>query len=924
MSRIVVSLVMLVLFLPLIPGEEGGEPGRAGVDLTPEIQFPMEGIRIESEGGLRVNVSVVNIGDQWANGTATVNMKIVNRQNGLPVYTPLSQSVSGIPPNGSKNVYFSNWSQASPGAYRCEVTTSYIGDSNFINNEDKVRFSMFSKNWTDPPKLLTWEVDPLKGNTFTIFTYTVQYVYDKMPDSIKVEIDGVNHTMSELDPSDQITEDGKDFVFETTLEPGNHEYRFLGEVDDEVMESPDPKNHTTIRGPWVNVTLRYATINPWEGYVTSSFDIKINYGSTKNLPPDEIYVTIHGERFNLTRYSQTPIYTSGNVEYIAKVKGFDMIPAPLDLTFHCSVDGDEISYGPFRIKGPSMSMGNLTGNVTDSKGVLLEGATVSLRNGPTVVTGPDGRYDMRTYEGRQYTISCSKEGYYNTTYKNSANIYGNENTTINFVLESIPEKASVTGWVFGSHDGETYPLEGALVTLTGPGFEKIVESDSEGEYGFTGITPGRGFTLKATSGRFMDASLEFDIGSGSRLVKNLTLTEREQPVGFEPLPTEGPLPVDGSIKILFEESVNISTLDVDLMNGGMSIPYEIFLGHDRKNVTLVPEEDLLYNETYRIRINPLVLSIGEEELVWREIEISYDTEIQPPGGLIAVNPSPDSTDVLTDTTISVWTDIALDLETLGFELFKWDPIEVGVQADLVDFQNRFNLSRSNRSSCVFTVKPRGDLEYGKHYVLVINDTLRDLYGREVLDENFMLEFTTESEGDRDGDGFPDSRDSYPDDPSVAEDRDGDGYPDSWIGNYSGSPLDEDLVLDDFPDDPSAWLDTDGDGKPDTIIGESITGLEPDDDNDGDGMPNEWEEKYGLDPADPGDAYGDLDGDGVSNVVEYLDGTDPSDPSDNKKNGDSPSYALVTAGIIIILVIIAAAVIFFILRGKTGAEALEEE
>ncbi len=46
------------------------------------------------------------------------------------------------------------------------------------------------------------------------------------------------------------------------------------------------------------------------------------------------------------------------------------------------------------------------------------------------------------------------------------------------------------------------------------------------------------------------------------------------------------------------------------------------------------------------------------------------------------------------------------------------------------------------------------------------------------------------------------------------------------------------------------------------------------DQDEDGMPDEWEERYGLDPHDPSDAHQDVDEDGLSNYLEYLVGSDP--------------------------------------------------
>lgn len=47
------------------------------------------------------------------------------------------------------------------------------------------------------------------------------------------------------------------------------------------------------------------------------------------------------------------------------------------------------------------------------------------------------------------------------------------------------------------------------------------------------------------------------------------------------------------------------------------------------------------------------------------------------------------------------------------------------------------------------------------------------------------------------------------------------------------------------------------------------------DSDGDGMPDEWEKKYGLNPNDPSDANGDLNGDGYTNIEKYINGIDPT-------------------------------------------------
>jgi pectate lyase len=54
------------------------------------------------------------------------------------------------------------------------------------------------------------------------------------------------------------------------------------------------------------------------------------------------------------------------------------------------------------------------------------------------------------------------------------------------------------------------------------------------------------------------------------------------------------------------------------------------------------------------------------------------------------------------------------------------------------------------------------------------------------------------------------------------------------------------------------------------------------DTDGDGMPDAWERRYGLNPHDPADGPRDADRDGYTNLEEYLNGTNPREFIDYTK------------------------------------------
>lgn len=61
------------------------------------------------------------------------------------------------------------------------------------------------------------------------------------------------------------------------------------------------------------------------------------------------------------------------------------------------------------------------------------------------------------------------------------------------------------------------------------------------------------------------------------------------------------------------------------------------------------------------------------------------------------------------------------------------------------------------------------------------------------------------------------------------------------------------------------------------------------DSDKDGMPDEWETRYNLNPNDPSDAVLDCNGDGYTNIEKYINGIDPQkkvDWKDPKNNFDT--------------------------------------
>lgn len=117
------------------------------------------------------------------------------------------------------------------------------------------------------------------------------------------------------------------------------------------------------------------------------------------------------------------------------------------------------------------------------------------------------------------------------------------------------------------------------------------------------------------------------------------------------------------------------------------------------------------------------------------------------------------------------------------------------------------------------------------------------------------------------------------------DIDRDGMPDSWETIYGLNPYSND-----------ANQDADGDGYTNLqeyqgMSNPNNASSNPGTDTDGDGMPNTWENYYGLNQNYANDANLDSDGDGYTNLQEYQQGTNPNDATSYPGSEDTVNPAI---------------------------------
>jgi len=164
-----------------------------------------------------------------------------------------------------------------------------------------------------------------------------------------------------------------------------------------------------------------------------------------------------------------------------------------------------------------------------------------------------------------------------------------------------------------------------------------------------------------------------------------------------------------------------------------------------------------------------------------------------------------------------------------------------------------------------------------HQTVQVDFELRIKYKGNLWDSDDVNHYVIESDDDNDGlsDNIENSTCTHPFNPDTDHDGINDGMEDKnkngIVDRGETDPCKADTdgdgindLTDQLPTNPKEWLDTDKDG----------IGNNSDNDDDNDGMPDSWEQLYGLNSL-VDDSLLDKDKDGVSNIREFKCGTDPT-------------------------------------------------
>ncbi|MEA1971775.1 MAG: carboxypeptidase regulatory-like domain-containing protein [Candidatus Cloacimonadota bacterium] len=155
-----------------------------------------------------------------------------------------------------------------------------------------------------------------------------------------------------------------------------------------------------------------------------------------------------------------------------------------------------------------IASGSIDGNVTNSEGQPVEGATVHIL-GTSIEQQTDvfGDYLLEFVPVGTQHVVCEKFGY-STDENSSVTVVANQTETVDFLIDEL-ELITISGTFVAEQDNEV-PVDELNISLTGYNDYSVISNDN-GEFEITGVFSDHNYTLTAQREYFNDYFLQVNV-----------------------------------------------------------------------------------------------------------------------------------------------------------------------------------------------------------------------------------------------------------------------------------------------------------------------------------------------------------------------------------------------------------------------------
>jgi len=337
-----------------------------------------------------------------------------------------------------------------------------------------------------------------------------------------------------------------------------------------------------------SITLHEVTLGPFAKYgkLAALADPSGINGtvtdSVTTLPIKDANVTAGGV-FDLTdsngRYDLN--VASGN--YTVSVKRLGYLSQPKNAT----VPVNMTTTVNFVLVPNLAEMGWIAGNVTNTNTTLpIEGASVEV-NGFSTQTNATGRYKIQVPAPENYSVTASKNGYFDKTVSNVSAKPGNT-TFVNIALTPVPPPV---GTLEGNvTDASTHmPIENAVI-MAG---NKSAETNSSGRYKIE-LSPGTYNVTSSKKGYINQTKTGIVITAGNVTTLDFALVEAQIKATVIIHPRSLNLKSEGrwiTASIEFEEGFDVRDINVSSIKLNNTVPVDLTAPMEFSGSTLIVKFD---------------------------------------------------------------------------------------------------------------------------------------------------------------------------------------------------------------------------------------------------------------------------------------------------------------------------------------------